>query len=125
MSLQMLFAIASIASYFSVNAFVVHGPKLPASRAMYAIGKMETVCGAASRIQLARKNHLKPMFVTLGKPDRDHAFEIVIVKNDLPRFGQKPDTWKGKRICARGLVRSYDDHPIIIASSPGQVRPDQ
>lgn len=121
MSLQMLFAIASIASYFSVSAIVVHGPKLSARQAIYAIGKRETVCGIVSRIQQTPENNLKPTFITLGKPDRDRAFEIVIVKNDLPRFGPGPANWNGKRVCIRGRIRSYDDHPIIIASSPDQV----
>ncbi len=123
MSLQMLFAIASIALYFSVNAFVVHGPTLSARQAIHAIGKREIVCGVVSRIQHALKKHLQPTFVSLGRPNLKYAFQIAITGNDLPRFNPGPDTWNGTRICVRGRIRFYAGHPIIIAVSPNQISP--
>ena len=123
MSLQMLFAIASIAAYFSVNAVVVRGPTLPAGQAIHAIGKVQIVCGIVSRIRQARKDHLQPTFIYLGDASRKYAFEIAIAGNDLPRFNPGPAAWNGTRICVRGRIGFYAEHPIIIAANPNQISP--
>ena len=121
MSLQMLFAIASIAAYFGVDAVVVRGRTMPARQAIHAIGKKETVCGVVTHIQHALNNHVQPTLVSLGQPNRKYAFEIAITGSDLPRFDPGPDAWNGRRICVRGRIRFYAGHPIIIALNPNQV----
>ena len=123
MSLQMLLAIASIASHFNVSVYVVHDLTVAANQAIHVIGKQRMVCGIVSHIQLpAADNQARPTFVTLGRPGTNTAFEIVIMRNNLYKFEPQLHKWTGKRICVQGEIRLYNNRPIIIADNTGEVR---
>ena len=122
MSLQMLLAIASIASHFSVNVYVVHNLTVAANQAVHAIGERRTVCGVVSHIQQPAGNKkARPTFITLGAPGTTPAFKIVIMRSNLHKFEPQLHKWTGERICVKGKIRLYDNRPIIIADNTSEV----
>ena len=50
-------------------------------------------------------------------------FSVVILRKDWktfpPNFGP---LYSGKMVCATGVVETYDDRPVIIASTPDQIK---
>lgn len=123
MSLQMLLVIVSIASHFSVSVYIVHDLTVAANQATRLVGKRGMVCGIVSHIQRPAGNHpARPTFITLGKRDGTSAFKIVIMRSNLHKFEPELHDWPGKRICIKGLIRLYNNRPIIIVNNKNEIR---
>ena len=82
-----------------------------------------TVCGLIVDGAYASSSNGTPTFLNLGNkyPDPDR-FEIVIWKENLPKFPPHPEQFYiGKFICVSGLVSEYKGVPEVFISEKNQI----
>lgn len=87
-----------------------------------AIGRVATVKGPVVDAYYARSSNGSPTFLNLGRrypsPSR---FTVVIWSENRGRFGAPERRYRGRTICVRGRVSSYQGTPEIEAVSPAQI----
>ena len=86
------------------------------------VGRHATVKGPVAGTFYAASSNGSPTFLNLGV---DHPnprrFTVVIWIENRARFGAPERRYRGRTICVRGLVRSYQGLPQIHASFPSQI----
>jgi hypothetical protein len=92
-----------------------------AAQAKDHIGEKGTVCGVVASTHYAAQSKGSPTFVNLDEPYPHQLFTILIWGKDLPKFGDGPAPWKGKRLCVTGTITSYRGTAEIVANSPDQI----
>ncbi len=86
------------------------------------VGQRGTVCGTVADTSYATSSRGKPTFLNFDKPYPNHPFVVVIWDSDRGRFPKDPEKfYKGKTICATGLVERYQGKPEIVATSSTQL----
>ena len=59
----------------------------------------------------------------MGIPEHPNSFSVVIWKKNLTRFPANVGSfYSGKVICTTGVVETYRDKPVIVASTPDQIK---
>jgi hypothetical protein len=96
--------------------------EVSAERARDHVGEKATVCGTVASATYASSSRGQPTFLNLEKPYPGQVFTVVIWGRDRASFGAPEVTWRGKRVCASGLVESYRGTPQIIVHSTEQLR---
>ena len=96
---------------------------LTAAEAKDHVGERATVCGVAASIHYAAQSRGRPTFINLDKTYPNQVFTILIWGEDLAKF-DKPASWEGKRVCARGTITLYRGSPEIVARSGNQIAID-
>jgi hypothetical protein len=65
----------------------------------------------------------QPTFLNFDKPYPNHTFTVVIWGSDRGAFPASPEShYKGKQVCATGLVESYKGKPQIIGRAASQLQ---
>ena len=92
------------------------------SAAKSAVGRVATVKGQVVDAYYARSSNGSPTFLNLGRrypsPSR---FTIVIWSENRARFGTPERRYRGRTICVRGRVSTYQGSAQIEATSPAQI----
>ncbi|MBW8034871.1 MAG: hypothetical protein FVQ79_04295 [Planctomycetes bacterium] len=90
-------------------------------------GQRKIVCGPVVDSNYARSTSGRPTFLNLGKPyPQAGRFTIVIWGEDRSNFSFSPESYyRGKTICAVGLIELYQGSPEIEVSSPQQIAVDE
>ena len=92
------------------------------STAKSAIGRIATVKGPVVDTYYARSSNGSPTFLNLGRrypsPSR---FTVVIWSESRVRFGAPERRYRGRTICVRGRISTYQGSPQIEATSPAQI----
>ena len=92
------------------------------SRAERLVGRTATVKGLVVTTKYARYSNGSPTFLDLGRAYPSASrFTVVIWGRNRGRFGSPERRYYGRTICVRGLVRSYDGHAEMFASTPAQI----
>jgi hypothetical protein len=78
---------------------------LTTDQAKNHIGENGTVCGRVVSKQYAGGSSTR---IFLDKDWPKEHFSIVIWAGDWSNFSPRPETWKGKQVCATGLIERYD-----------------
>lgn len=98
------------------------GISWPSSGAASHIGQRGTVCGPVVDSRYATGSKGKPTFLNFDKAYPNHTFVVLIWGSDRGSFPSSPETYyKGKQVCATGLIESYQGKPEIIAKSGSQL----
>jgi hypothetical protein len=96
------------------------GP-LTADEAAAHVGDTATVCGLVASTNYATRTRGQPTYLDFDRPYPDQRFTVVIWGSDRAKFGAPEMSFRGKRICATGTIRSYRGRPEIIATDPRQL----
>jgi hypothetical protein len=90
--------------------------------ARQAVGRIATVKGPVVDAYYARSSNGSPTFLNVGRaypsPSR---FTIVIWSENRARFGTPERRYRGRTICVRGRVSTYQGAPQMEAVSPSQI----
>ena len=86
------------------------------------VGESATVCGLVASATFAARTKGQPTFLNLDKPYPEPIFTALIWGSDRPKFGQPEATYKGKRMCVTGTIKSFRGVPEIVVTEPGQLR---
>ena len=103
------------------------GSALPAtsfssSQAASHVGERGTVCGPVVDTRYATGSRGKPTFLNFDRPYPNHIFTVVIWGSDRGNFPSRPETYyRGKEVCATGLIETYQGKPQIIARNGSQL----
>jgi DNA/RNA endonuclease YhcR with UshA esterase domain len=100
---------------------VVYATTLTAIQAKEHIGETATVCGVVASATYADRTKGSPTFINLDQPYPQHVFTAVIWWSDRSKFSQTEITYKSKRVCVTGTIKSYRDRPEIIVKEPSQI----
>lgn len=101
------------------------GESISTSEAGNYIGQNATVCGEVASTKFAERTKGQPTFLNLDAPYPHQKFTVVIWGNKREAFGSPEIAYKGKAICATGLVENYKGTPEIIAEEPSQITVSQ
>lgn len=83
------------------------------------VGEVQTVCGEVGRIDI---ENLLPIFIKLYQQPNTRNFTIVIYPSDRAKFNNPPVTsYFGKKICVKGMIKTYINEPEIILHDPSQI----
>jgi DNA/RNA endonuclease YhcR with UshA esterase domain len=92
-------------------------------RASSLVGKVATIQGRVAGTRYAASTNGSPTFLNLGvnypNPNR---FTVLIWIENRAAFGRPEVRYRGRTICVRGLVQTYQGVPEIIARSTSQIR---
>ena len=98
------------------------------------IGQAVTVCGEVSDYYYVQTRPDKPTLLLFDQgvvrrgagADRvkfPDAFSVVIWRSDSKNFPANfGSLYSGKIVCTTGVVEKYDDRPVIVASTPDQIK---
>ena len=96
--------------------------EIPASKASSFVGSYKSVCGKIVDTRFASSSSGSPTFLNFDKPYPNHPFVAVIWGRDRSNFSSKPEVqYKGKDVCAYGLIETYKGKPQIIVNDPSQI----
>jgi hypothetical protein len=85
------------------------------------VGEKATVCGEVASTYAAR-SHGNPTFINLDKPYPNEIFTVLIWGSDRPKFRDREEAYRSKRICVAGKITDYKGVPEIIAYEPSQIK---
>ena len=86
------------------------------------VGRVATVRGRVAGTRYVSYSNGAPTFLNIGVDyPSARRFTVVIWGRSRGNFGAPESTYRGRTICVRGLVRSYEGLPQIHASSPNQI----
>jgi DNA/RNA endonuclease YhcR with UshA esterase domain len=108
-------------SFFATLPIHAQTKKLTTAEAKDHVGERATVCGQVVSTRYADGSKGQPTFLNLDKPHPNEIFTILIWGEDRPKFGEPEITYRYKRVCATGLIKSYRGTPEIEASEPTQI----
>ena len=96
------------------------------------VGKEVTVCGKVKDYFYIQDSRDKPTLLIFDAPvDRRRSgmenlpevFSVVIWRKDSKSFPtQFGSFYVGEMLCTTGVIEIYDDNPVIIASTPDQIK---
>lgn len=87
------------------------------------IGERGTVCGPVVDTRYATGSKGKPTFLNFDRAYPNHIFTVVIWGSDRGNFPANPESYyRGKTVCATGLIESYRAKPQIIAGYGNQLQ---
>jgi len=85
------------------------------------VGERGTVCGPVVDTRYATGSKGKPTFLNFDRAYPNHTMVVVIWGSDRGDFPGNPETYyKGKDVCATGLIESYKGKPKIVARDGDQ-----
>ncbi len=94
----------------------------PSSTAASHVGERGTVCGPVVDSRYATGSKGKPTFLNFDRAYPNHTFTVLIWDSDRGNFPARPESYyKGKEVCATGLIESYQGKPEIIAKGGSQL----
>jgi len=97
--------------------------KLSAGEARQHIGEQATVCDLVAGGHYAARTRGQPTFLDFGQPYPNPVFTVLIWGEDRPKFGAPEVTFRNKRACATGTIRTYrDGRPEMIVREPSQLQ---
>lgn len=116
----------------TANSSTTSAPQLKAAscagaiswtRARSMVGRVATIKGRVAGTFYASSSNGSPTFLNVGvdHPNR-RRLTVVIWGSDRSRFGRPEVRYRGRTICARGVIETYQGIPQIKASSPGQIK---
>ncbi len=86
------------------------------------VGERGTLCGPVVDTRYATGSNGKPTFLNFDRDYPDHTLVVVIWGSDRGALPSNPQTYyKGKEVCATGLIESYKGKPEIIARNGDQL----
>jgi hypothetical protein len=86
------------------------------------VGRVATVRGRVAGTHFASGSSGSPTFLNVGADyPNSRRFVVVIWGRDRSKFRSPESTYRGKTICVRGLIRSYQGAAEVFASSPSQI----
>ena len=95
---------------------------ISASEAFSHMGREAKVCGTVVDSRYARTSNGSPTFLNFDRPYPNHDFTVVIWRSDRGSFPSSPETYyRGKSVCASGLIEAYQGKPQIIATDDSQL----
>ena len=95
---------------------------ITANDAAKHIGEMQTVCGMVASSKFASQSKKQPTFINLDQPYPNQIFTIVIWGSDRSKFPEPPeDLYMGKKVCVKGMIKSYKGKPEVIVNDPSQI----
>jgi hypothetical protein len=87
------------------------------------IGRIATIQGRVAGTRYAASSNGSPTFLNVGvdypNPSR---FTVLIWVENRVAFGRPEVRYRGRTICVRGLVASYQGVPEIVARSAAQIK---
>ena len=87
------------------------------------VGHVATVQGRVAGTHYAAASNGSPTFLNVGvdypNPGR---FVVLIWIENRSAFGRPEVRYRGRTICARGLISRYQGVPEIVARSPSQIK---
>ncbi len=95
---------------------------ISAEEAKGYIGSRAEVCGAVAEVAHMRDIGGEPTFINLEAEHPNQPFTALIWGDNLHRWSITPEErYRGQYICVRGTIRSHEDTPQIVVSSPDQI----
>jgi DNA/RNA endonuclease YhcR with UshA esterase domain len=83
------------------------------------VGEIQTVCGEVGKIKIEK---LQPILINLYQQENTRNFTLVIYPSDKKKFTNPPIySYLGKKICVKGLIKTYLNEPEIILTDPSQI----
>ena len=87
------------------------------------IGERGTICGPIVDSRYAASSKGSPTFLNFDRAYPNHTMVVVIWGSDRGAFPTNPQSfYKGKDVCATGLIESYQGKPEIIARNGNQLQ---
>jgi hypothetical protein len=89
------------------------------------VGNEVTVCGLVASARRDVSIDRKPAFLNLDKPFPDQSITVVIFEEQRVLFGEPEERYRGKNICATGVVEQVPGQPgliRIVATKPEQIK---
>lgn len=108
-------------SLSTAASYAADAGKLSSQEAAQHVGETATVCGAVASAKYADRSRRKPTFLNLDRAYPNQIFTVVIWGENRAKFGAPEHAFLGKRICAKGLIESYQGRPEIVATDPRQI----
>jgi hypothetical protein len=92
-------------------------------RAGRVVGRVATIVGPVASTKYASWSNGSPTFLNMGVPyPNPRRFTVVIWIENRAAFGRPEVRYRGRTICVRGTVRTYQGVPEIFARSPSQIQ---
>jgi DNA/RNA endonuclease YhcR with UshA esterase domain len=107
---------------FTAGRAGVLAQTISAPEAKNHIGETATVCGKVVSTRFASSSHSQPTFLNLDRPYPKQVFAVVIWGSDRPKFDRPEVTYRDKRICVTGEIRSFRGVPEVAARDPSQIK---
>jgi hypothetical protein len=90
-------------------------------RAYSMVGRVATIVGPVASTKYASSSNGSPTFLDIGRPYPNEGLTVVIWIENRSAFGRPEVRYRGRTICIRGLVRTYQGSPEIEARAPSQI----
>jgi hypothetical protein len=90
------------------------------------VGEIQTVCGEVGKIKIEKLQpiliNLYQLLINLYQQENTRNFTLVIYPSDKKKFTNPPIySYLGKKICVKGLIKTYLNEPEIILTDPSQI----
>ena len=95
---------------------------IAAPEAKNHVGETATVCGKVASTRFASSSHGQPTFLNLDVPYPNQIFTVVIWGSDRPMFYRPEVTYRDKRVCVTGEIKSFRGVPEVAAHDPSQIK---
>jgi DNA/RNA endonuclease YhcR with UshA esterase domain len=118
-SLIFLILITFLASQLITSVGQAQEQYITPGEAVRHVGEIQTVCGEVGRIKM---ENLMPILIQLYQQPNTRNFTIVIYPSDKAKFTNPPVySLLGKKICVKGLIKTYINEPEIVVNDPSQI----
>ena len=99
------------------------------------VGKQATVCGKVIDYYFVQASKDKPTLLMFdqsvgrrqsgGMEKLPDVFSVVIFRKDGKNFPTHFGSfYSGKTLCTTGMIEIYDEKPVIVATTPDQIKVD-
>lgn len=95
---------------------------ISSTQAAAHVGERETVCGSVVDSRYATSSKGRPTFLNFDRAYPNHTFAVVIWGSERAKFPDDPEIYyRGKQVCATGLIESYESKPEMITHDASQL----
>lgn len=85
-------------------------------------GQKVTVCGIVTQIYTPNDVEGNPVYINMGGKFPNHSFTIVIWGDDILKFKNGLEEYKGRHISVTGKIKEYEGKAQIVVKESKQIK---
>ena len=114
--------VSCLAAPLSALAAVRTVAIIPSEQAREHIGETNMVCGLVAGARFLESAEGQPTFLNFDRPYPNQTFTARILGSSRAGFSGPPEVlFKGKNVCATGVIANNRGRPEIVVEDPSQV----
>ena len=105
----------------SISFLSLFSATYSAKEAWNHVGEEAVVCGKVAGVFYAKRSKGQPTFINLEKDYPNQLFTIIIWGKQRKQF-KDLRSFKGRGLCFKGAIQSYNERPEMIIESPAKIK---